>query len=147
MRFYIKKRRHPPAVIIVALIDILIVLLIFLMVTTSFTRMPMVKLSLPESTTAKKSGATESPPMVIDIDAKGNFLVGAENKPLTLAQLKAGLVAAVGRNPNLKVAINGDTAAPWGAVIRVWGVLSEVNITNRVVSALVKEPAKTGAAK
>ncbi len=142
MRFYVKKRRQPPAVIIVALIDILIVLLIFLMVTTSFTRMPAVRLTLPESTTAKKSGASESPPLIVTIDAKGNFLLGADTKPLTEAQLKAGLVAAVARNPELKLAISADEAAPWGRVLKVWDVVKETNIKDKVVSAFVREPAK-----
>jgi biopolymer transport protein ExbD len=142
MRFYIKKRRQPPAVIIVALIDILIVLLIFLMVTTSFTRMPAVKLTLPESTTAKKAGASESPPLIVTIDDKGNVRLGTDPKPLTKAQLKAELVAAVGRNPNLAVAISGDQRAPWGQVIMVMDVLKETNLKEKVVNAFVKEPLK-----
>jgi biopolymer transport protein ExbD len=142
MRFYVKKRRQPPAVIIVALIDILIVLLIFLMVTTSFTRMPAVRLTLPESTTAKKPGASESPPLIVTIDAKGNVFLGADSKPVTVAQLKADLVAAVARNPNLKLAINADAAAPWGQVVKVWDIAKETNIKDKVVSAFVKEPGK-----
>jgi biopolymer transport protein ExbD len=142
MRFYVKKRRQPPAVIIVALIDILIVLLIFLMVTTTFTRMPAVKLALPESTTAKKGGASESPPLIVTIDAKGNVFLGADSKPVTLAQLKAELMAAAGRNPNLKLAINADTAAPWGQVVKVWDVVKETNIKDKVISAFVKEAGK-----
>jgi biopolymer transport protein ExbD len=142
MRFYVKKRRQPPAVIIVALIDILIVLLIFLMVTTSFTRMPTVKLTLPESTTAKKSGASESPPLIVTLDAKGNVFLGAESKPVTVAQLKTELVAAVARNPNLRLAIRPDTAAPVGQVIKVWDIVRETNIKDKVVNLFVKEPGK-----
>jgi biopolymer transport protein ExbD len=142
MRFYVKRRRQPPAVIIVALIDILIVLLIFLMVTTSFTRMPAVKLTLPESTTAKKSGANESPPLVVSIDAKGNVFLGAESKPVTLAQLKAELARAVAQNPNLKPAIRPDTAAPTGQFIRVLDVIKETNFKDKVVDTLVKEAGK-----
>jgi biopolymer transport protein ExbD len=142
MNFYPKKRRQTPAVIIVALIDILIVLLIFLMVTTSFTRMPAVKLSLPESTTAKKTGASESPPLIVTIEANGNVLLGADAKPLTKAQLKAELVAAVTRNPNLKLAVSADEAAPWGRVVTVWDVTKETNIKDKVINIFVKEPKK-----
>ncbi len=142
MHFYIKKRRQTPAVIIVALIDILIVLLIFLMVTTSFTRMPAVKLSLPESSTAKKTGASESPPLIVTIEADGNVLLGADTKPLTDAQLKAELVAAVARNPNLKLAVNADKAAPWGRVVGVWDVVKQTNIKDKVINAFVTEPKK-----
>ena len=95
MRFYVRKRRQPPAVIIVALINILIVLLIFLMVTTTFTQQPAVKLALPESTQARQSGASDTPPFVISIDVQGSFRVGPEGKPVTGDGLKTELAAQV----------------------------------------------------
>ena len=96
----LKKRRQPPAVIIVALIDILIVLLIFLMVTTSFSRMPAVKLALPESTTARRSRRQRvAARSIVTIDAQGNVLLGAGTKPLTLAQFKTELVGGRGSEP------------------------------------------------
>ena len=67
MRFYVRKRRQAPAVIIVALIDILIVLLIFLMVTTTFKQQPALKIALPESSQAQKSGANETVPLVVAV--------------------------------------------------------------------------------
>ncbi|MGA2867368.1 MAG: biopolymer transporter ExbD [Verrucomicrobiota bacterium] len=142
MRFYVKKRRQPPAVIIVALIDILIVLLIFLMVTTTFTQQPAVKLALPESTSAQKSGANESPPLVVSIEANGNLRLGAEAKPVTVDQLRAELAAEVARNPNLRLAISADRAAPWGQVVKVRDVAKETNLRDKVVSAFVKQAAK-----
>ena len=70
MRFYVRKRRTTPAVIIVALIDVLIVLVIFLLVTTTFKQQQsMVKLALPESSQAQKTGANENPPFTVTIDA------------------------------------------------------------------------------
>ena len=63
MRFFVHKRRSAPAVIIVALVDVLIVLLIFLMVTTTFKQQVALKLALPESSQAKKTGANENPPL------------------------------------------------------------------------------------
>jgi 4-carboxymuconolactone decarboxylase len=39
------------------------------------------------------------------------YFLGGDAKPLTEAQLKAELVAAVGRNPNLKLAIRADEVA------------------------------------
>jgi len=68
MRFLIRKRRTAPAVIIVALIDVLIVLVIFLLVTTTFKQQPALKLALPASTAALKSGANENPPQIVYID-------------------------------------------------------------------------------
>jgi len=88
MRFYVRKRKQAPAVIIVALIDILIVLLIFLMVTTTFKQQPALKLALPESSQAQKTGASETPPMIVSIDPKGTLRFGADARPVTIERLK-----------------------------------------------------------
>src|SRR5207245_4532758 len=103
MRFFVRKRRQAPAVIIVALIDILIVLLIFLMVTTTFKQQPAVKLALPESSHAEKSGAQENPPLVVTIEAQGNLRLGPEGRPVTAERLKTELLAAVAKHPDLKL--------------------------------------------
>ena len=68
MRFFVRKRRTTPAVIIVALIDVLIVLLIFLLVTTTFKQQAALRLTLPESSQARKEGATENPPLIVSIE-------------------------------------------------------------------------------
>src|SRR5438067_7649099 len=97
MRFYIRKRRQAPAVIIVALIDILIVLLIFLMVTTAFKQQPALKIALPEASQAQRSGAQESPPLVLTIDPQGNYRLGPKGRPVTLDQFRADLIAEVAK--------------------------------------------------
>src|SRR6266851_4310396 len=99
MRFYVRKKRQAPAVIIVALIDVLIVLLIYLMVTTTFKQQPALKLALPESSQAQKTGAQETPPLVVSIDPKGNLRLGPEGKPVTAERLRADLLEAAARTP------------------------------------------------
>jgi biopolymer transport protein ExbD len=140
MRFYLRKRRQAPAVIIVALIDILIVLLIFLMVTTTFKQQPALKLALPESSQAQKTGANEAPPLVISIDPKGNLRFGADARPITVERFKEELLAAVARTPELKLAISADTAAPFGMIIKVMDAAKEAKI--KMVNAFAKEAGK-----
>src|SRR3974390_1520902 len=110
MRFHFHKRRQAPAVIIVALIDILIVLLIFLMVTTTFKQQPALKLALPESSQAVKTGANENAPLIVSIDPEGNLRFGKEAKPVTIERLREELQAAAARNPELRLAISADKA-------------------------------------
>src|SRR5277367_4900030 len=105
MRFFIRKHRPAPAVIIVALIDVLIVLVIFLLVTTTFRQPPALRLSLPESTQALKSGANENPPMIVSIDAQGMFRLGPDGLPVTPDQLNDRLRAEAAKNPQLKLAV------------------------------------------
>ena len=141
MQFYVRKRRQAPAVIIVALIDILIVLLIFLMVTTTFKQQPALKLALPESSQAQKTGANEAPPMVVSIDPKGNLLFGADTTPVTVERFKAELLAAVAKTPDLKLAISADKDSPVGQLVKVMDVAREANLKHPV-DLITKEPGK-----
>jgi len=137
MRFYFRKRRQPPAVIIVALIDILIVLLIFLMVTTTFKHQPALRLALPESTQAQKTGANEAPPLVVSIDPSGNLRFGPDAKPVTADRLKQELLNAASQTPNLRLAISADTKAPFGQIVKVMDAAKEAKI--KLVNAFTKE--------
>ena len=140
MKFLVRKRRSAPAVIIVALIDVLVVLLIFLMVTTTFKQQPLLKLALPESSQALKEGAAEHPPLVVEIDADGNFHFGAEKSPVTLEQLRERLLALVAKEPDAKLAIRADKKAPWFRIVNVMDLAKEAKIRN--LSAFTKDAAK-----
>jgi biopolymer transport protein ExbD len=142
MRFFTKQRRRPPAIIIVALIDILIVLLIFLMVTTTFKQQPALKLALPESSQAVKTGANEDAPLIVSIDAAGNLRLGADARPVALDSLKEELATAVAKNPELRLAISADRTAPWGQVVRVMDAAKEAHIKTGKVNAFMREAAK-----
>lgn len=142
MRFRIRKRRQPPAIIIVALIDILIVLLIFLMVTTTFKQQPALKLALPESSQAVKTGANEAAPMVISIDAKGALRFGADALPVTLERLKEKLAEAVAKNPDARLAISADKEAPWGQVVKVMDAAKSAKVKTGMVNAFMRQAGK-----
>ena len=142
MRFYVRKRRQAPAVIIVALIDILIVLLIYLMVTTTFRQQPALKLALPESSHAEKTGAQETPPLLVSIDSQGDLRLGPEGKPVTGERLKTELSTAAQNAPDLKLAISADTKAPFGQVIKVMDAAKDAKI--KVINAFTKEAAANG---
>jgi biopolymer transport protein ExbD len=137
MRFYVRKRRQTPAIIIVALIDILIVLLIFLIVTTTFKHQPALKLALPESSQAQKTGANEAAPLVISIDPSGNLRFGPDAKPVTLDRLKRELTDAAGRKADLRLAISADKSAPFGQIVKVMDAAKEAKIKS--VTAFTKE--------
>ena len=136
MRFFIRKHRAAPAVIIVALIDVLIVLVIFLLVTTTFKQPPALKLTLPESTQALKSGASENPPLIVSIDAQGLLRLGTEALPVTPDQLNDHLRAEAEKNPNLKLAVRADKNAPWGKIVSVMDAASAAHI--KILNAFIK---------
>jgi biopolymer transport protein ExbD len=140
MRFFVRKRRQTPAVIIVALIDILIVLLIFLMVTTTFKQHPALRLALPESTQAMKTGANDASPLVVSVDAKGNLRLGADATPVTVDRLRSELVSRAGKNPELQMAISADKSAPVGQIVKLMDASKEAGI--KKVNLFTKEAGK-----
>lgn len=138
MRFLVRKRRSAPTVIIVALIDVLVVLLIFLMVTTTFKQHVSLKLTLPQSSQASKSGANENPPLVVSVDTNGVYFI--EKVAKTFEQLQAELVAQSQKNPQLILAINADERAPWGKIVKLRDAAAEAKIKS--VVAFTKETGK-----
>lgn len=142
MRFFVRKRRQTPTVIIVALIDVLIVLLIFLVVTTTFKHQPSLRLALPESTQAQKSGANETPPYVVTVDKQGNlqFGLGADSRPVTADRLREELLALAAKTPEVRLAISADKEAPFGQIVKVIDATKEAKI--KTVNAFMKAAAK-----
>jgi biopolymer transport protein ExbD len=143
MRFFVRKRKGAPAVIIVALIDVLIVLLIFLTVTTTFKQnreQPALKLVLPESSQAQRTGVDEQAPLIVSVDPKGNLRLGIEALPVTDERLKVELRERVAKEPQLKLAISADKDAPFGQIVKVMDAAKEANI--KMVNAFTREPAR-----
>ena len=140
MHFHVRKRRQAPGIIIVALIDVLIVLLIFLMVTTTFKQQPALKLALPESSQALKSGAHETAPMVVSIDPQGILRLGPDARSVTVDRFREELRAAVSKTPDLRLAISADKTAPFGQIVRVMDAAKETGV--KMVTAFTKEQGK-----
>jgi biopolymer transport protein ExbD len=144
MRFIVRKRRTAPAVIIVALIDVLVVLLIFLMVTTTFRQQPLLKLALPTSAQAQKSGAEEHPPLLVSIDKEGLLRFGQNSDAVTPDQLRSQLIAEAQKlraaNQEVRLAVRADKEAPWFRIVYVMDLAKEAKITS--LSAFTKEAAK-----
>jgi biopolymer transport protein ExbD len=142
MRFYVRKRRTTPAVIIVALIDVLIVLVIFLLVTTTFKQQSVLKLALPESSQAKKTGANENPPFTVTIDANPTnriYYIGENKDPVLIDQLESKLKAEVLKNPDVVLDINADKNAPWGKIVKLRDAAAEAKI-KKLVANTTEEP-------
>jgi biopolymer transport protein ExbD len=109
-------------------------------VTTTFKQQPALKLALPESSQAKKTGATDEAPMVVSIDPKGNLRLGADAPPVTVERFKEKLIEAVTRKPDVQLAISADKMAPFGQIVKVMDVAKEAKI--KMVNAFTKEAGK-----
>lgn len=127
MKFHTRKRRTP-AVIIVSLIDILAILLIFVIVTTTFRReQPEVLIKLPDSSTAV-AAANPTDPAILSISADEQ--IHLESRKVDLSDLKVALQELLTVTPNRPLALNADTKAPFGLIIKVLDVLKEAGVRN-----------------
>lgn len=138
MRFTTGKKRTPPAVIIVSLIDILIVLLIFLMVTTTFRQQPAVKLVLPESAQAQKTGATEDTVLVTVAKDAPHFYLG--ERVVTLEELEAELLQLGAVRTNLQVTIRPDEGAAVQLFLQAMDTARAARV--RDVTVMARQPGK-----
>ncbi len=125
MKFYTRQRRTP-AVIIVALIDIFAILLIFVIVTTTFKRaQPSVVIKLPESSSAEPApGTGDADTAVVSVSDTGAIFVDAQE--VAAENLTAALREMVAAKRPL--ALEADTNAPFGIVIRVMDSLKEAGV-------------------
>ena len=132
MKFYTRQRRTPQ-VIIVSLIDIFAILLIFVIVTTTFKRaeQPAVTIKLPESKSAVQSDEAKEP-MVLTISKEEEIFL--DDKKVTLEELKPALIEAMQKSPNTQLALNADTAAPFGTVIKVIDVLKDAGVKGNLAA-------------
>ena len=145
MKFYTRQKRMP-AVIIVSLIDILAILLIFVIVTTTFKRdQPALVIKLPESTTAAPAGGTMDA-SILTVEKNGNIsiadgahilfkadaVIASDLEPgsQTVSDLKLALQQLKEAKPNPALALQVDTTAPFGVIVRVLDILKEAGVRN-----------------
>jgi biopolymer transport protein ExbD len=129
MKFYTRKRRVP-TVIIVSLIDIFAILLIFVIVTTTFRRpQPQVVIKLPESKSAAPAKLMEeAEPAVLSIAENEELFLN--DRPVAIADLQDALRELLVATPGRALALNADTKAPFGLIIRVLDILKESGVKN-----------------
>jgi len=127
MRFYTRQRRMP-TVIIVSLIDIFAILLIFVIVTSTFRQpQPEVVIKLPESKAAA-AGKAPTDPMTLTISKDDEMFLNG--MPVTPDTLKSVLEKQLTETPDRPLALNADTKASFGFIIKVLDVLKEAGVKN-----------------
>ncbi len=115
-----------PTVIIVSLIDIFVILLIFVLVTTTFKRdQPQVVIKLPE-TNVGATGKAPTDPIKLTIDKDDKMYL--DGKLTSIDDLKPTLEKIVADSPDRPLALNADTKASFGFIIKVLGILKEAGV-------------------
>ncbi|WP_376690997.1 ExbD/TolR family protein [Wenzhouxiangella sp. EGI_FJ10409] len=132
-----KEEYEEPEINLTSLIDVVFLLLIFFMVSTTFERQSLLRLDLPEASTAE----TESVPDVVEfiVTDDGRLFVGDEE---LVDERQATVQAAIAQrfrdNPEAVLVIRADAEAPHRLVVRVLDSAAAEGI-RRVSIAAVEE--------
>jgi biopolymer transport protein TolR len=124
-------RKGPMAEInVVPYIDVMLVLLVIFMVTTPLLSQG-VKVDLPKAT-AQTISAKQKEPLVISVDAQGNYYLNiAQNpdQPIDAADLSvrvtAELAAAKQEGADREVLVKGDASVDYGKVVQAMVLLQQ----------------------
>ena len=118
MDFRKGRERDRPEVNLIAFIDVLLVILIFLMVSTTFSKVSALRVSLP---TADPSQKQPQPELVrVAVDAEGRFAI--DNRRVDArdaASLALALKDAARGRADLMVEVHADALATHQSVVNV----------------------------
>lgn len=132
-----KEEYEEPEINLTSLIDVVFLLLIFFMVSTTFERQSLLRLDLPEASTAE----TESVPEVVEfiVTDDGRLFVGDEELvDERQATVQAAIAQRFSENPEAVLVIRADAEAPHRLVVRVLDSAAAEGI-RRVSIAAVEE--------
>ncbi len=134
------EEREEPEINLTSLIDVVFLLLIFFMVSTTFERHALLRLDLPEATTAE----TETVPDIIElvITEDGQIYIGEEQLvDDRRATLQAAISGQFDDRPEGVLVIRADAEAPHRLVVRALDAAAAEGI-RRVSIATVEEDAR-----
>jgi biopolymer transport protein ExbD len=124
-----------PEINLTSLIDVVFLLLIFFMVSTTFERQALLRLDLPEASTAE----TESLPEVVEfiITDDGRLFVGeqelVDDRPATV---RAALSERFDSGSETPLVVRADAEAPHRLVVRVLDAAAAEGIRRVSIAAI-----------
>lgn len=118
------RRRSLAEINTVPYIDVMLVLLVIFMVTAPLLNQG-VKIDLPQAT-ANPIPPEAKQPLIITVDSEGLYYLNQSDQPeqpLSADSLRQQVSALLVRTPDVPVMVRGDTAVPYGQVVRAMTVL------------------------
>lgn len=116
-----------PAVKMTPIIDMVFLLLIFFLVATTFAQEEReLKITLPEAESGQPI-ALALRELIINIDEAGNIIL--TGRSLSIDELRDTVAAAIEQNPQQKVSVRADAAAPYGLVARALDVCKAAGVS------------------
>jgi biopolymer transport protein ExbD len=117
-----------PEIYLISLIDVLFCLILFLVLTTSFNHRNAMKLQLPQAEAGTVQD--EGTPLIIVVDAQGNYFVGnSEVLRPDAASLREALLRAAGDDRSQPVILRADARTPHQAVVTAMDALGRLGFS------------------
>lgn len=140
------KRRRKSAIAemnVVPYIDVMLVLLVIFMITTPMLTQG-VKINLPEAT-AEEIPSKDQIPMIVSVDAEGNYYLNITDKPdapmaigALLTRVAAELSIATEKGINRAVLVKGDSDVEYGKVVHAMVHLQRAGV--KEVGLMTQQP-------
>jgi biopolymer transport protein TolR len=135
------RRRMMSDINVVPYIDVMLVLLVIFMVTAPLITQG-VKVDLPQ-TTAEPIPSSEKEPVVVNIDAAGNYYINYgqdKEKPVDVDTLVNRIAALLKYQPGIRVLVGGDAEVPYGRVVRLMAILQSAGVPSVGLMTKAEEP-------
>jgi biopolymer transport protein TolR len=115
---------------VVPYIDVTLVLLIIFMITTPMLQTG-VQVELPQEASAPVEQKEDTPPIIVSINAQGQYYLKVDNQtdePIQPAAINARVMAVLANKPATPVLINADNNVDYGAVVTVMAALKNAGV-------------------
>ena len=123
-----KRKKLQAEINVVHYIDVMLVLLIIFMVLSPLL-IQGIEVNLPQTDTTKMSIQNE--PLVISIDANGNYYLnlGDENLSISIEELKRKALVIYQANNDIEVVFQSDEAVSFNSVAKAMAAVQSVGIS------------------
>jgi biopolymer transport protein TolR len=125
------RRRLMADINVVPYIDVMLVLLVIFMVTAPLLKQG-VTVDLPQAT-SQPLAESPSPPMVVKVDAQGNYLLSVGTEPeqgVDAETLRVRAAAVLKLRPDTQVLVAGDKGVAYGAVVNAMSLLQQAGASS-----------------
>jgi biopolymer transport protein ExbD len=122
-----RRRPEEPEINLIPFIDVLLVVLIFLMLSTSYSQLTQLQISLPAANT--EALQTHPAEVAVAVSSDGRYSVaGQPVDGRSVALLSAALTAAAAGRPDVVVIVSADALASHQSVINVLDAARHANL-------------------
>lgn len=128
----LQKRKLMSEINVVPYIDVMLVLLVIFMVTAPLLTQG-IEVELPKANAEPIDSVPDHEPLVLSVDAEGNFYINAgddEDQPSSGKKISTIVGVILGERPETPVFVKADRAVAYGRVVGAMVVLQQAGASN-----------------